>query len=373
MHRALLVDDIVCTILQNVTSSATDVINFASTCSAISSPALDTLWCTQSNLGPLIMCLPQDTWKVGDDNLIDFSREPLPMEWQCVRMNTSMIHKLVGNLIGHSKCPPTLHCCILQRLLAQFPPTSLFPNLVTLDFEIVFDLMEFSSNFLLLHQFLSPRLEMLAFSVPSIDLPLNKLAKLILLDVIRDVCLTGHSIADIGHLRSLQVLALTLHEGSGVLQDSRLMDTPVELSALNHLGLIADRMQLCTSFLLRVITPHLSSIGIKYTKYATPAEVGKFVLSLHASCQSFELEEISIQSYNRPLYQDLNLYSPLPSHLFRPLLKFRGLKTAKFIAIGNYCLEDAAVAWPDIHDLRFASKETVTSMVTFAAVLSLAS
>ncbi|KAG1729616.1 uncharacterized protein EDB91DRAFT_1338973 [Suillus paluster] len=393
MHRALLVDDIVRAILQNVTSSATDVINFASTCSAISSPALDTLWCTQSNLGPLIMCLPQDTWKVGDDNLIHFSREPLPTEWQRVRMNASRIRKLVGNLIGHSKCPPTPHRRILQRLFAQFPPTSLFPNLITLDFEVVFDLAEFSSNFLLLRQFLSPRLEMLAFSVPlglpahevgqlvdafpveasglrqlvisadysdspcHIDLPLNKLAKLILLDVIRGVCLTGHSIADIGRLRSLQVLALTLHEGSGVLQDSRSTDTPVELSALNRLGLVADRMQLCTSFLLRVITPHLSSIGIKYTKYATPAEVG---------------------NYNRPLYQDLNLYSPLSSHLFRPLLKFRGLKTAKFIGIGKYCLddafiEDAAVAWPDIHDLRFASKETVTSTVTFAAVLSLAS
>ncbi|KAG1731995.1 uncharacterized protein EDB91DRAFT_1226799 [Suillus paluster] len=411
MHPALLVDDIVHAILQNVTR-ATDVIKFASTCSAISSPALDILWCTQSNLGPLIMCLPEDTWKVGNDNLIRLSREPLPTEWERVRINASRIRKLVSNPIGHRKRPPTPHRDVLQQLFAQFPPTSLFPNLVALDFQVVFDLAEFSANFSLLRQFLSPGLEMLAFCVPlglpahevqqlvdafpaeasglrqlvisaksgdspcHIDLPLNKLGKLITLDVIRNVCLTRHSIADIGRMRSLQVLALTLHEESGVLEDSRLTGMPVELSALDRLTLTADRMQLCTSFLLRVITPHLSSININYTEYATPGEVDKLVLSLQTSCQSFALEEISIE---RSPHQDFNKeHSPLPSHLFRPLLKFRRLKTAKFFAMGKYCLDDAfiediAVAWPDIHDLRFASKETVNSTVTFAAMLSLAS
>ncbi|KAG1732019.1 uncharacterized protein EDB91DRAFT_1226827 [Suillus paluster] len=414
MHRALLVDDIVHAVLQNVTS-ATDVINFASTCSAVSSPALDILWCTQSNLGPLIMCLPEDTWKVGNDNLMRLSREPLPTEWERVRINASRIRKLVSNPIGHPKRPPTPHRHVLQQLFAHYPPTSLFPNLVALDFQVVFNLAEFSANFSLLRQFLSPRLEMLAFCVPlglpaheveqlvdafpaeasglrqlvisaksgdspcRIDLPLNKLEKLITLHIIRNVCLTRHSIADIGRLRFLQVLALTLHEESGVLEDSRLTDMPVELSALNRLRLTADRMQLCTSFLPRVITPHLSSININYTKYATPAEVGNLVLSLQTSCQFFALEEISIQSYHRSPHQDFNKeHSPLPSHLFRPLLKFRRLKTAKFIAMGKYSLDDAfiediAVAWPDIRDLRFASKETVTSTVTFAAMLSLAS
>jgi len=70
MHRALLVDDIVHIILQHVKSSAKDMINFASTCSAVSSPALNILWREQSHLGPLIMCLPQDTWEVGEDNVI---------------------------------------------------------------------------------------------------------------------------------------------------------------------------------------------------------------------------------------------------------------------------------------------------------------
>ncbi|KAG1733908.1 uncharacterized protein EDB91DRAFT_1225893 [Suillus paluster] len=415
MHRALLVDDIVYAILQNVTSSATDIINFASTCSAVSPPALNILWRRQSNLGPLIMCLPQDTWEVRDDNVIHLSREPLPTEWDRVRMNASRIRHIFGNPSGtHSKLPPKPHRRILQRLFALLPPTSLFPNLVKLDFETVFDLAEFSSDFRLLRQFLSPGLETLAFSVPPdvpaheveqlvdafpaeapglrqlvisadhggspcyIDLPLNKLKKLNLLAVIRNVSLTRHTIAEIGRLRSLQVLALTLYKGSGLLEDSRLTDMPLELCALDCLMLVADRMQLCTSFLLRVSTPKLSSIGIKYTKYAAPEEVGKLVLSVHSSCRSFALEEITIQSYNCTPHQDLYLHSELPSHLFRPLLKFRRLKTAKFIDMGKYCLddafiEDAAVAWSDIHELRFASKETVTSTVTFAAMLSLAS
>lgn len=70
MHRALLVNDIVYTVLQHVKSSATDMIHFACTYSALSSPALDILWRVQFNLGPLIMCLPQDTWEIRDNVIV---------------------------------------------------------------------------------------------------------------------------------------------------------------------------------------------------------------------------------------------------------------------------------------------------------------
>ncbi|KAG0693153.1 hypothetical protein DFH29DRAFT_1007597 [Suillus ampliporus] len=412
MHRALLVDDIVHAILQNVTS-ATDTINFASTCSALSSPALDILWRKQWTLGPLIMCLPQDTWEVRDDGFIHLSREPLPTEWERVRLNASRIHKLIGNPIDtRYKYPPQPHSRVLHKLFALFPPTSLFPNLHKLDFEVVSDRPEFSPDFALLRQFLSPRLEVLAFPLPSgipvdeverlvdvlaaqasgvrqmlisadhdgspcpIDLPFNKMQMLNVLAVLRNVCLTRHSIAEIGCLRSLQVLALNLHGGFGALEDSRLGDMRLELNALNSLTLVADRLQLCTSFLLRVITPQLSSIGIKYCKYAAPAEVGELVLSLHTPSQSFAyLKDISV---HRDSGLSQHLYSPLPSDLFRPLLKFRRLTDVKFIATGQYCLddafiEDAAVAWPDIQELWFASDETHTSTVTFTTVLSLGS
>ncbi|KAG0707369.1 hypothetical protein DFH29DRAFT_1076400 [Suillus ampliporus] len=178
MHRALLVDDIVHTILQNVTS-ATDLTNFASTCSAVSSPALDILWCAQSSLGPLIMCLPQDAWEIGDDGFIHLSREPLPAEWERVRLNASRIRKLIGNPRGTPfKRPPKLHSRVLHRLFALFPPTLLFPNLHKLDFEVVSDRPDFSPDFLLLRQFLSPGLDVLAFAIPS-GIPAHEVEQLV--------------------------------------------------------------------------------------------------------------------------------------------------------------------------------------------------
>ncbi|KAG0698998.1 hypothetical protein DFH29DRAFT_1081485 [Suillus ampliporus] len=410
MHRALLVNDIVHTILQNV-DSATDMINFASTCSALSSPALDILWSKQWNLGPLIMCLPKDTWEVGADNFIRLSREPLPTQWECVRLNASRIRELSHNIDIGYKRPPQPHSHILHKLFALFPPASLFPNLHKLDFKVVSHRPKFSPDFALLRQFLSPGLEVLAFYLPSgipvheverlsdapgpqasgvrhmvisanhdgsrcqIDLPFNKMQKLHLLNLGPNVCLTRHDLADIGRLRSLQVLRLNLRDGFSILENLRLGDMRLELSALNRLTIVTDRLQLCTSFLLRVITPRLSSIHIKYWKYAAPAEVGEFVLSLHTSCQSFAfLEEISVVRTGHPR----DFYGPLPSDLFRPLLKFRKLTNVVFKGQGQYCLDDAfiddaAVSWPDIQKLVFASKEMHTSTVTFTAVLSLAS
>jgi hypothetical protein len=36
---------------------------FAATCRAISEPALDTLWHTQSTIAPLLRCMPSDLWE----------------------------------------------------------------------------------------------------------------------------------------------------------------------------------------------------------------------------------------------------------------------------------------------------------------------
>jgi hypothetical protein len=70
MHHALEIDDIIYNILRHVKSSKTDLVNVAMTCSKFSDPALNMLWCEQSSLTPLIMCLPQDTWEVMSDGTI---------------------------------------------------------------------------------------------------------------------------------------------------------------------------------------------------------------------------------------------------------------------------------------------------------------
>ncbi|OJA16452.1 hypothetical protein AZE42_03794 [Rhizopogon vesiculosus] len=419
MHRALLVDEIVHTILQDVKLSATDMINFASTCSTLSSPALNIMWRVQHNLGPLIMCLPQDTWEIREDNIIHLSREPFPAEWERVRLNASRICRLVASgRVTRSDRRPKVHSRVLQQLFTLFPPASLFPNLSDLDFSAVSDSWELIPNlhFSPLRQFLSSKLRFLAFLVPSaapaheleqfinilpaeasglrqlviyaendgaphrqIDLPLINMRKLNALGIIRYACLMKRSIADIKYLRFLHVLALNLGGGSDSVEDSRPGDVPLELTLLRYITLDADRLQHCTSFLLPISIPQLSSLSIKYNKHAFPTEANDFFLCLHASCPvPASLKTLSIHCYGAVSHRDIDLHNHLPSHHFRALLKFRRLTTVKFLAMGQYCLddgfmEDAAVAWPDIQELRFAPKQADTSSVTFGAVLSLAS
>ncbi|KAJ8580140.1 hypothetical protein M405DRAFT_847805 [Rhizopogon salebrosus TDB-379] len=418
MHRALLVDDIVHAVLQNVTSSATDMVNFASTCSAVSFPTLNILWRMQSSLGPLIMCLPQDTWEIRGDNVVYLTREPFPTEWERVRLHASRIRKLVAKPRDtRPNRPPKVHSGVLQPLFVLFPPSSLFPNLSNLDFSAVSDLRELTPKlqFSILRQFLSPMLGFLAFIVPStvsthelegfvnilpeasdlrqlvisaendgeprrqIHLPLSKMQKLNALGVIHNVCLANRCMADIEQLRFLHVLALDLEGGHNDGEDSRLGDVPLELSLLGFLTLDADRMQHCTSFLHRISTPQLSNISIKYSEHALSAEVNDFLLSLRASCPvSASLETLSVHCYGDISYRDLDLHNSLTSDVFRPLLTFGRLTVVKFLATGKFHLDDgfmeaAAVAWPDVQELSFASKHSDTSSVTFDAVLSFAS
>ncbi|KAG2127976.1 hypothetical protein DEU56DRAFT_982635 [Suillus clintonianus] len=410
MHHALLVDDIVHAILTHVTS--TDIFNFARTCSAVSDPALDILWSEQSSLVPLIRCLPRDTWEVGKDNYIYLCHEPLPMEWERIKMNASRIRRLIPN--SNRTSYPKLHISVLHQLFASFPPTSIFPNLCALHFEAVSNLLECRSDLSLLRQFLSPALELLSFDVPSgvladeldrlvaalpeasglrqlsisvdpsphgshLTLPLQNMQKLNVLSMDGvDACPMMHNISNLQHLRHLHSLVLTLQEGSGGMEKLPSGDMPLELSTLKSFVLYADRIQRCTHFLLRVVTPQLSSISIKYHKHALQEEVREFVLSLPTYCQTFaSLEEISVGSLSA---WEPHPGSTLPSDIFRPLLKFRKLAIVNFIEVGRYRLddafiEDAAAAWADLRELRFASNQTDTSTVrvTLTGILSLAS
>ena len=342
------------------------------------------------------------------------SREPLPTEWERLRVNASRIRRLVSYTHDiHSKYPPKVHSRVLQPLFALFPPTSLFLNLIDLDFSAVADLRDLTPKlqFSLLRQFLSPELGFLAFLVPSgasaqdleqffdilpveasglrqlviaaeadgapprqIHLPLIKMQKLNALGIIRNACLTKHSIAATEHMRPLRAMSLHL-KGSDALEGSD--DMPL-LGVLECLTLDADTIQHCTSFFLRISTPRLSTLGIKYNKRALPVEVNDFFVSLHTSFPApASIKSLFVHHHGNVSHRDLDLQSPLPSHIFRPLLEFRRLTTVKLLAMGEYCLDndfiqDAAVAWPDIQELWFASKQT-NSLVTFGAVLSLAS
>ncbi|KAG1724347.1 hypothetical protein EDB19DRAFT_2043511 [Suillus lakei] len=417
MHRALLIHDIVSTILIHVTSP-TDLINFARTCSAVSDTPLDILWRQQSNLTPLIMCLPEDTWEIQEDNYIRFTREPLPMEWERVRINASRIRRFICNdRRSHLMRLPKLDNRIVQQLFALFAPTELFPNLNTLHFDAVFNRLRYGSDFQLLRRFFSARLEKLFFNLPSaaaaheveglvgflaaeapglrqlsitvhhglavsyFALPrsLEGISKLNRLDVgAVDVRLAMYSLANIQHWRALQFLTLILQEGSSPMGNPASLDMPLQLSALGRLGLCADRLQMCTSFLMQIVTPRLACLEVDYCTAASPEEVTTFMVSLETCCQTFaNLERICVGPAGRSFFFRPHSH-PLPSHVFRPLLKFTRLTYVDIRAMGQYYLddafiEDAAVAWPRIRVLRFvAEHQTDTPAVTLSAILSFA-
>ncbi|KAG1865446.1 hypothetical protein DFJ58DRAFT_864448 [Suillus subalutaceus] len=411
MHRALESEDIIYAVLEHVKSSAKDLVNVAMTCSTLAGPALDILWSEQSSLAPLIMCLPQDTWEVAEDQTIDISREPAPTEWERLRMNASRVRRLL--IHGFSSVLPTkphlsLSGRALQRIFERFPPATLFPNLCVLDFRAVFDLPECSSKFLLLRQFMSPGLEVLMFDVPggvptyeveqlldalpaeayglrqlsisagrgttfTVPPSFGKLPKLITLTIHGvDVCLTRQTITNIQQAQCLQTLTLALH---GTSYDAGGM--PFELHNLKYLCLFGGSLSQSTHFLRQIIARQLSYVNIAYSEPASPTEIAAFMESLSTSCQTFgSLKQICM--FDASHVDNNELVIPLPSEIFRPLLKFSNLLSVKFIGIGNYNLDDrfiddVAVAWPDIQELKFASRRCSSCTVTFTAMMSLAS
>ncbi|KAG2143173.1 hypothetical protein BD769DRAFT_1037592 [Suillus cothurnatus] len=406
MHRALLSDDILTSILQHV-SSPTDLINFASTCSAVSDTPLDKIWRVQSSLTPLIMCLPEDTWEIREDRHIHFTREPLPTEWERVRLNASRIRRFKCSYEPRLTRSPKLDNHVVERLFALFAPIELFPNLHALDFGSVSNRLQRSSDFWLLRQFFSPMLETLCFdvapgaSVHDVELLMGALTteatglrqltimvqdgsaarhftlprslpKLNQLEIYTvDRCLVMHYLANAQHWRFLQSLSLVLNEESGNFAP---IDMPLELGALKSLTLYGDRLPQCTSFLPQIVTPRLAWLDVQFCTPASPEEVNTFMLSLETCCQTFaNLEHIRVSCDICPRPDSQSL----PSNIFRPLLKFTRLNYVVF-DIGFYCLDDAflkdaAVAWPGIRVLAFiAESQTDISAVTFTAALSFA-
>ncbi|KAG1817454.1 hypothetical protein EV424DRAFT_1623521 [Suillus variegatus] len=422
MHRVFEFDDIIYAVLQHVKSSATDLVNVAMTCSRLADSALNILWFEQSSLAPLIMCLPQDTWEVtenGVDHTVHFSREPTLIEWERLRMNASRVRRLVSthgftDVLKPRRGEPSfipdpdVSDHVLQRLFAWSRPTTLFPNLCELHFEAVFGLLEHSSKFWLLRQFISPGLQALRFDVTGIPtheveqllaaLPaqahglrqlivsaddgttaltvppsLGKLPKLIGLAIFGiDVSLTRQTIANIQQARSLQSLKLKL---CGTSCDAG--GIPLELPSLKTLYLSGGSLPQCTHFLRQVTTRQLSHINIRYCGSASPAEMTAFIESLSTSCQTFGyLERVYV--VDESTHPDYLLVIPLSSEIFRPLFKFNRLSSVKFIGVGNFNLDngflnDLPVAWPNIRELKLTSwKRRAFYSVTFTAMMSLA-
>ncbi|KAG2090373.1 uncharacterized protein F5147DRAFT_787257 [Suillus discolor] len=384
MHNALRVNDIVYVILQHVKSSKPNLVNMAMTCSTFSNLALDMLWSQQDNLTPLIQCLPRDTWTVWYGSAIIFSREPLPTEWERVRINAARIREFI--FTGYTcRSPKPISRHLLNfgselSLLRQF----LSPELETLTFNVLpgtpmheveqlFDALFTEApglRQLSLHS--AHNLSACPSKVPKLPKKLNGLSiGLLGMDLMKQI------IPNIQHLRSLQTLTLALGKSVDVVfQPSGGM--PLELSTLKHLYLPGARLENCISFLHKVTMPRLSVLEISYYTTAQPPEITAVIESLSTSCKTFAfLEDITVVDYSENPSEELGPDDQLHSSIFRPLLRFRRLSSVKFIDIGKYCLDDAfiedvAIAWPDLCTLTFASKVPGEYQVTLTSVLSLA-
>ncbi|KAG1733817.1 hypothetical protein EDB19DRAFT_1729746 [Suillus lakei] len=178
MHSALPINDIAYLILETFRPSPSDLVYVAQTCRGLVDPALDILWSRMSSLALLIMYLPRDTWEVKHDT-IHFTREPLPMEWASLVSNASRVRKLALNddCDEHSTMPHASEH-VLESLYLRIPPKSLFPGLCALEFETIAEQSELSSNFRLLRQFFSPRLEHLVFDVQQ-HVPTDEVERLV--------------------------------------------------------------------------------------------------------------------------------------------------------------------------------------------------
>ncbi|KAG2118696.1 uncharacterized protein F5147DRAFT_757173 [Suillus discolor] len=76
------------------------------------------------------------TWKVATDHSINFSKEPLPTEWERVRTNVSIILHDISEA-HYTRSPKTHDSGRILQSFVWFPPAVLFPNFCGLESEAV--------------------------------------------------------------------------------------------------------------------------------------------------------------------------------------------------------------------------------------------
>ncbi|KIK33152.1 hypothetical protein CY34DRAFT_813812 [Suillus luteus UH-Slu-Lm8-n1] len=416
MHRAFKSEDIIYSVLKYLKRK--DLKNVAMTCRDLSAPARNILWSKRTSMVSLITCLPQDAWELKDYT-INLTREPTPSEWGLFQTNASRVRRLI--VLNPDRCMPWQKRRIpkinvsglLPRLLEQFPPATLFPNLCSFDSRA---LRESSSDLSLVRKFMSPRLEALIVHVSATVPPyeveqfigalaieghglrqlsismddgemafavlpnfeyLPKLIELAIHGV--DVSLTRQTITNIQQLRCLKTLKLSL---LGTCCDGGVV--ALELSSLESLSLsgVDSGLPQCTRFIRQITTRQLSHVAITYFQRASPIELFAFMESLSGLCQNHgSLKQIRVVDKTprtlRPYYIDSLPVIPLCSDVFRPLLKFTGLLSVEFVDTGNFLLDDQFIhqitdTWPGIQKLGFESVLPSFINVTFNAMMSLA-
>ncbi|EIW75199.1 hypothetical protein CONPUDRAFT_147332 [Coniophora puteana RWD-64-598 SS2] len=129
MHHCLSVSELILAICCSSNDAA--LANLAQTCKTFQEPALNVLYSDLDCMSKLLMCLPQDLWRVeeGDTNEqanLSFTRQLQPADWQVLQRYAARVRFL---RIGGAICQAPIGSLFEDRYRVDDP---LFPNLTTL-------------------------------------------------------------------------------------------------------------------------------------------------------------------------------------------------------------------------------------------------
>ncbi|RDB21918.1 hypothetical protein Hypma_010807 [Hypsizygus marmoreus] len=144
MHHSLLINEITSLIFEELDSST--LASIAGTCRAFTDPALDVLWRSQIDIGPLIRVMPGDLWTIvlladapvlyKRTKIIKFTRSLDESDWSRFEYYGRRIHKLAHPLESSPIGTFVVHEDVFVALSAYRPIRTFLPNLRELSLDL---------------------------------------------------------------------------------------------------------------------------------------------------------------------------------------------------------------------------------------------
>ncbi|RDB14801.1 hypothetical protein Hypma_016475 [Hypsizygus marmoreus] len=413
MHRCFLVPeivDLICYQIQNGDGSPSEwleaLARLARTCQAVHEPALNYLWRELRSLMPLVKCMPADLLKVTQGRFprVELVRPIVPSDWPRFKENARRVRTFgLGYGVGE------LTMETYQALSMAAGGQALLPNIQ----ELVWNFS--AASFPYIHLLTGSNITTFSLSNPalipyistmslltSMNTRYPGLTHLSLTDFREEVEVAAISSAVCGwnHFRYLKVGALSndalvhiaalpslshLHLQYRAVDRSHikypLSRNSCAFPAVRTMIISSPDFSFCTD-LLRSMSPgsSLKNINFSTTKFvpSTSMEWTNVIQALHDICDHSALEHLSLRDNEEDLDQFEDQYPNVvgPKHL-KPLLAFSRLTSISLRANGGFDLDDPmvndmAVAWPRLTNLRVSSDFAPSPRATISALTSLA-
>ncbi|KDQ51684.1 hypothetical protein JAAARDRAFT_210967 [Jaapia argillacea MUCL 33604] len=252
MHACLQLPELLSQIIEFLSpdppwaKGTSNLATLARTCRLFYEPALDALWEHQSDLGPLIKCMPKDLWDESEDLesglLITFRRPVVPVDWtrfdlyaprvKCISYNRSKDREPIRPLTR-------LHDTVLQALKDRRSTVILFPNLREIHWP--------STDKGELFSYLGPTVTSVSFQWPDSESEHGELGSIGFLTRVVTIC------------PMLEDLQINNGDSQGVAFPPSFVETLCLLRHLRHLA--CDLVFITTRDVVRMAAlPHLTSL-----------------------------------------------------------------------------------------------------------------